>query len=143
MMGDESWKAGLVRAERDFVSRLLIRHPKARWFRHGWPDFLLEENGKTFAVEVKFSDGISKRQARMFEALESAGIPVFIWNPRHPNALTPWRSYREAQRQNKLTRRRQKQERIERGLHQGMRLVRKAPAAIAGSVPQPIKEKAT
>lgn len=66
--------------------------------RNGWPDFLVHDEltGGTIGVEVKQgSDGVSEAQARMFAALERAGITVMIWDPARPLALQPWRRYYE------------------------------------------------
>lgn len=47
-----------------------------------------------FAVEVKAGDNnIQANQGAMFAALERAGVRVFVWNPRQPEWLTPWRVY--------------------------------------------------
>lgn len=78
--------------EAQFLQR--ARSKTAKVFRGGWPDFMIERQGRWVGVEVKrASDLISMQQARMFAALESAGVPVFVWNPQNPEALTPWRSY--------------------------------------------------
>lgn len=80
-------------AEREFLARAMGKD--ARVLRNGWPDFLVERDGETFAVEVKRgTDDISGAQARMFEALERAGIKVYVWNPRKPEAAVPWRKFR-------------------------------------------------
>lgn len=83
----------LTAAEREFLERALGRG--ARVLRNGWPDFLIERDGETFAVEVKRgTDDVSDAQARMFEALERAGIRVYVWNPRRPRSATPWTQFR-------------------------------------------------
>ncbi len=62
--------------------------------RGGAPDFLCELDGCVLGVEVKRGeDKISPSQARMFAALERARVPVFVWDPRMPSALVPWRRY--------------------------------------------------
>ncbi len=67
--------------------------------RNGWPDFLVvdELSGGTVGVEVKRDrDRVSIAQARMFQALERAGITVMVWDPARPRELQPWRRYYEA-----------------------------------------------
>jgi hypothetical protein len=77
-----------------FVELLLKRKPGAKAHRSGWPDFLIEHEGKTIAVEVKNgTDKVRPRQRRMFEALERAGIRVYVWHPRFPDKLRPWRKH--------------------------------------------------
>lgn len=93
------WKAN--EAESAFADRACARGRKTRVLRNGWPDFLIVEDGKTYAVEVKRdSDEIRDAQRRMFTALEAAGIKVFVWSPSKPSALTPWAKWspRKAER---------------------------------------------
>lgn len=82
-------------AERALIEKATQRD--GRCFRGGWPDFLLELPGKrAIGVEVKRgSDTVSDRQAKMFAALERAGLKVMVWNPAKPDRLYPWRSYRD------------------------------------------------
>jgi transposase InsO family protein len=85
------------RSEGEFVKHAAENHDVRIW-RHGWPDFLLQDRstGKTYAVEVKRGkDVVRESQAAMFVALEAAGIPVYVWNPAVPNRLRHWRSYAE------------------------------------------------
>jgi hypothetical protein len=83
----------LTPAEREFLQRAVGKG--ARVLRNGWPVFLVERDGETFAVEVKRgADDISGAQARMFEALERAGIKVYVWNPRRPMSAKPWMRFR-------------------------------------------------
>lgn len=80
-------------AEREFLERAMGQG--ARILRNGWPDFLVERDGKTFAVEVKRgADDVSDAQARMFAALERSGIKVYVWNPRRPDIAVPWVRFR-------------------------------------------------
>lgn len=81
--------------EQSFVDRAATALGCEVW-RNGWPDFLVKnKDGKMFAVEVKAgADKVRLAQAAMFEALEAAGVPVFVWNPRRPTTLTHWRRYR-------------------------------------------------
>lgn len=74
----------------------LARRRGKKAIRNGWPDFLVydELSGGTIAVEIKQNhDAVSAAQARMFIALERAGIIVRIWDPQHPQTLQPWRRY--------------------------------------------------
>ena len=85
----------LTDAEREFV-RLARRKDKTP-VRHGWPDFLvLDDGGAAIGIEVKQAgDTVTANQAAMFRALEErVGLRVFVWNPQRPKALTPWASYR-------------------------------------------------
>ena len=48
--------------------------------RPSWPDFLVETDSGTIAVEVKArSDDLSPEQVATFTVLERAGLPVYIW----------------------------------------------------------------
>lgn len=79
-------------AENAFLT--LARAKDSKVFRAGWPDFLVEDGEKTIGVEVKRGeDQVSEMQAKMFAALGRAGIRVYVWNPRYPNRLIPWRKY--------------------------------------------------
>jgi hypothetical protein len=80
----------LVQAERQFIKRAT-----GELWRNGWPDFLLKRTGfPLIGVEVKAGEhSVSHAQARMFAALEKVGLKTYIWNPAHPDVLTPWRSY--------------------------------------------------
>jgi len=79
-------------AESEFAS--MARDKGGVVFRSGWPDYLLELPGRTIGVEVKrSSDEIRPNQAKMFAALERAGLHTFIWNPRYRDRLIPWRKY--------------------------------------------------
>jgi hypothetical protein len=80
--------------EAAFIARTVLKHKmKATVYRSGWPDFLLVEAGKAYAVEVKRGpeDAIRRRQATMFEALERSGLRVYVWSPQTADRLTPWR----------------------------------------------------
>jgi hypothetical protein len=80
--------------EAQFIARVVLKHKsKASVYRSGWPDFLLVEDGRAYAVEVKQgpNDRIRYRQAVMFEALESSGLRVYVWSPQTADRLTPWR----------------------------------------------------
>ena len=66
------------RAEADFKARCF----QGGWKPHrpSWPDFLIESDSELLAVEVKSAkDKISEEQARTFDLLEKAGVPVYIW----------------------------------------------------------------
>jgi VRR-NUC domain-containing protein len=84
---------GMNKAEERFVWALTRKYPGAKATRSGWPDFLVQIPGRAaIAVEVKSRlDVVSARQAVMFQALEAAGIAVFVWDPREPEVLKPWR----------------------------------------------------
>lgn len=79
-------------SERQFLQKAVGK--SARVLRNGWPDFLVQRDGKTIAVEVKRgADDLSDTQIRMFDALGLVGIPVYVWNPRRPSVLVPWHKY--------------------------------------------------
>lgn len=64
------------------------------WLRGGWPDFMCEIEGAPAAVEVKAGwDTVRPAQAKMHRALEKAGIPVYVWNPKLPGRLIPATKY--------------------------------------------------
>ena len=52
-----------------------------RVYKQGWPDFLIEKNGKYVAVEVKERSGLAPRQQLMHEALKRAGLKVIVVTP--------------------------------------------------------------
>jgi hypothetical protein len=97
----------------------------AKVFRAGWPDFLIEQDGKATLVEVKTnSDMIRPNQARMFAALERLGLKVFIWNPARPDRLAHWRRYvaqRKAERDKRIAARKRRMARKLAGGRSGMR----------------------
>lgn len=77
--------------EQAFVLRALKRDPKPEIHRSGWPDFLLEERGRTYGVEVKGpGDSLRPQQRATFAALERAGVPVYVWSPHVDDRLVPW-----------------------------------------------------
>jgi hypothetical protein len=85
---------GLHASERAFVDKLVSRGKQASILRSGWPDFLITEGKKTYAVEVKVRpDVVSVKQAQMFTALNALGIAVFVWTPNEPNTLIAWRKW--------------------------------------------------
>lgn len=87
-------ESGTNEHESMFVGRLATKHPNVQHLRHGWPDFLCEDmqSGKIFAVEVKHGqDRMSERQSAMSELLERAGIPVYVWRPKFPHRLVPFK----------------------------------------------------
>jgi hypothetical protein len=80
-------------AEKQFTD-FAVHHFKV--LRRGWPDFFVQclKTGEFLGVEVKQGlDKISSEQRLMFTALEAADLKVVIWNPQHPEILTPWRAY--------------------------------------------------
>jgi hypothetical protein len=83
-------------AEKAFLLKAVARKTKnVEIFRAGWPDYLMIEDGKIYGVEVKTRpDNVRPRQAKMFTALERAGISVYVWSPEEPNRLLPWRKWR-------------------------------------------------
>jgi len=52
-----------------------------RVYGAGWPDFLIEKNGKYVGVEVKERTGLAPHQELMHEALKRAGLKVIIVKP--------------------------------------------------------------
>lgn len=88
----EAWKA--TQCELQFVQKAITRGKQVRVLRSGWPDFLVEEEGKFYAVEVKApGDVIRPSQRRMFTTLEAMGVSVFVWSPKSPDRLQPWRRF--------------------------------------------------
>lgn len=89
---DEVLEFGANATERKFARALGKRAGKC--LRAGWPDFLVELDGKTICVEVKTGrDVVRPNQAKMFAALERGGLRVYVWNPAKPKVLTPWATY--------------------------------------------------
>lgn len=81
--------------ERLFTEHLVVKRPGANAYRAGWPDFLVEHQGRFIGVEVKAGgDVLNPRQRVMFPALERAGIRCYVWHKRTPDKLIPWRRYR-------------------------------------------------
>jgi len=86
----------VTRAEKAFLYHT-TKMMDVRVWRHGWPDFLLQDRttGEFYTVEIKQGkDKISPRQAETFAALEAMRIRVYIWNPDRHLELTPWRQYK-------------------------------------------------
>lgn len=55
---------------------------------NGWPDFLVEENGTFFGVEVKgYHDRLRGNQFKMLNALRLAGIQSFIYKRKNDNGF--------------------------------------------------------
>lgn len=99
MLATVDGEPGVNEAEGAFGRRAIDRGLTVH--RHGWPDFLLVDpsNGETFAVEVKAGgDPVRANQARVFDALEKAGIRVYVWRPEEPSKLVPWRRFTIRQR---------------------------------------------
>lgn len=72
---------------------------KGKALRCGWPDFLLLREDGAIGVEVKRRDDwCSASQVAMFEALETIGVSVFVWELGRPGVLTPWRRWNEEHR---------------------------------------------
>jgi hypothetical protein len=120
--GEEPPRFGANATERAFIDRWeTIGGEGALLLRHGWPDFLVEHPKLgIIAVEVKRPpDYLRANQRRMLTALERAGIAGFVWSPKKPRALTPWRKHAELFKastpQQRLARRRRNRERF-RGL---------------------------
>ena len=85
---------GATKPEAMFAERAMQK--RGRVYRNGWPDFLVELPDRTIGVEVKATgDEISDAQAKMFQALERLAVRVYIWNPKKPSILTPWRKHLE------------------------------------------------
>lgn len=84
--------SGMNTSEVAYLSRLARK--KGRAWRSGWPDFLVEQDGRFMFVEVKAgNDKVRPNQYATFSALEAAGLRVFVWNPKNPHALTPFQEY--------------------------------------------------
>lgn len=56
--------------------------------KRGWPDFLCFRSDEIMAVEVKWSDTLSRFQERACLMLAAHGIPTFVWSP--PGPLEPF-----------------------------------------------------
>lgn len=88
-----------TRAEKAFYERAVSKSWRLQ--RNGWPDFLVDDGDRIFAVEVKtFSDIIRPAQRETFRMLERAGIRVFVWTPSLPNTLIPWQKRAAKQEEN-------------------------------------------
>jgi hypothetical protein len=71
-----------------------------RVHRPSWPDFLIENEQGCFAVEVKGrGDRCSLAQMKTFDALERAGLPVYLWREIKPDTLERWKRSRPIARQ--------------------------------------------
>lgn len=82
-------------SERALLSKLSTRGKGAKWWRAGWPDYLVEEEGKLFAIEVKKrrNDMLRESQSAIFPLLERLGTRVYVWSPDYPDRLVPWRKW--------------------------------------------------
>lgn len=58
-----------------------------RVYRQGWPDCLIEKDGKYVAVEVKEGSGLTERQSLMHQVLERAGLRVLMVTPETMHLL--------------------------------------------------------
>jgi len=56
-------------------------------YRQGWPDFLIEKDGKYMGVEAKEGNGLGEHQLLMHQALESAGLRVIVMTPETAHLL--------------------------------------------------------
>lgn len=93
---DYADETGAVMTEAEVAFARMARARGKTPLRNGWPDFLVRDelSGGTIGVEVKYGpDDIRPSQARMFQALERAGITVMVWDPERPRTLQPWRRY--------------------------------------------------
>lgn len=72
--------AGAI-VERDF--RELAAAAGYTVSKRGWPDFILERDGRIIFVEVKKNPraGLKRDQARIAKILVAAGLEVYLWNP--------------------------------------------------------------
>lgn len=78
-------------AEGEFLTKVQMRRRQTKVMRAGWPDFMLVEDGRIYAVEVKSKyHRVSAVQAAIFETLEKKGIKVSVWTPGKPDRLLPW-----------------------------------------------------
>ena len=74
--------AGKTTSENRFYLRAVEKYDDTKILRHGWPDFLIVEDGATFGVEVKsgLSDPLRENQQQMFKALGDMGVEVYVYN---------------------------------------------------------------
>lgn len=59
----------------------LARRKGFRVYKQGWPDYLIEKDGKYMGVEVKEGNGLGEHQWLMHQALERAGLKVVLITP--------------------------------------------------------------
>lgn len=72
------WSAN--KTEWKFVDFMRAVRPKSEVHRGGWPDFLVESDGKIVCVEVKSGGNFpTVNQIRCMQLLEKAGIECYIW----------------------------------------------------------------
>ena len=64
-----------------------------RVYRQGWPDFLIEKDGKYMGVEVKEGGGLGEHQWLMHQALERAGLKVVVITPETIHLLDNFYDY--------------------------------------------------
>jgi hypothetical protein len=58
-----------------------------RVYKQGWPDCLIERDGKYVAVELKETSNLTERQKLMHRALERAGLRVIMMTPETVHLL--------------------------------------------------------
>lgn len=64
-----------------------------RVYKQGWPDFLIEKDGKYMGVEVKEGGGLGEHQWLMHQALERAGLKVVVITPETIHLLDNFYDY--------------------------------------------------
>lgn len=60
---------------------ILARRKGFRIYKQGWPDFLIEKDGKYMGVEIKEGNKLGEHQWLMHQALEKAGLKVIVITP--------------------------------------------------------------
>jgi hypothetical protein len=87
-------------------------------WRHGWPDFLVHiESLGYVGVEVKAGeDELRASQIDTFAVLEQIGLRVFVWHPRQPDRLVPWRKVLAKQKASEKARTEKRLSRMLRGV---------------------------
>jgi DNA-directed RNA polymerase subunit RPC12/RpoP len=80
-VGETAWKKPLEKAKFHKEFPKLAKELGFRVYKQGFPDFLIERNGRYVAVEIKERSMLEPRQRLMHEALKSAGLKVITVTP--------------------------------------------------------------
>ena len=77
----DDWKEPLGKPIFHKEFHRLARKKGFRVYKQGWPDYLIEKDGKYMGVEVKEGNVLREHQWLMHQTLERAGLKVIIITP--------------------------------------------------------------
>lgn len=80
-VGVNSWKKPLEKPTLHKKFSGLAKKLGFRVYNQGWPDCLIEKDGKYVSVEIKEGSTLKEHQTLMYQALEKAGLKVIVISP--------------------------------------------------------------